>query len=108
MNQQNKEGMIYVSEEEYTKTIQENIDLKASQHDAKKCLQKMVLVYDELEKVGVVDILKKIFNKDDLNIMALMAPIGKLIPKLKKFEDNEIINDVFNEQFFLRAKRAAL
>ena len=99
--------MIEVEESRLRMLIQQNQQLQQSEDNARQCLKKVLAVYNQLEKDGIIDILQSLIKKDNVNVMSLLSPIGRIIPKLKKYGDNEAINDVFNIEFFETAKKAA-
>lgn len=108
-NDQEAPGMIYVEAERLEQLIQENRQLKAASDSdsARACLRKMLAVYEVLEKDGVINIISGAIGKDT-NAFSLLAPIGRILPKVKKYGDNQALNDVFNLEFFETAKKAAL
>lgn len=99
--------MIEVEESRLRMLIQQNQQLQQSEDNARQCLKKVLAAYNQLEKDGIIDILQSLIKKDNVNVMSLLSPIGRIIPKLKKYGDNEAINDVFNIEFFETAKKAA-
>lgn len=101
------EGKILVDEKQLNDLIEINTQLSVENAERKQVLNKILGAYEQLEKDGVVDILTKLVNESDTSVMKLIAPIGRIIPKLKKYGDNENINQVFNLQFFENAKKLA-
>ncbi|MFZ4398869.1 MAG: hypothetical protein ACOYO1_02450 [Bacteroidales bacterium] len=102
-----KPGMIYVEESQLRALIEENKRLKDADQSARSHLNKILLAYNELEKDGIVKIMEQMINGDS-GVMTMIGPIGRIIPKVKKYGDNENITNVFNLEFFETAKKAAL
>ncbi len=99
--------MIYIEVSRLEDLIKQNQELKkAGDESAKICLQKMLAVYEVLEKDGIINILSG-FIGSEANAFSLIAPIGRILPKMKNYGDNEIFAEVFNMEFFETAKKAA-
>ncbi len=104
INNENKEPeKILVEADRLTKLLQEC----KKGDEARECLIKILKAYEVLETDGVVKILSKIMDSEDISMFSLAAPIGRIIPKVKKYGENEDITNVFNFEFFETAKKAA-
>jgi hypothetical protein len=101
------EGKVLVDEKQLNDLIEINTELSETNAKQKDVLKKILAAYEQLEKDGVVAVLEKMINSNDTSVMKLIAPIGRIIPKLKKYGDCPAINDVFNMQFFENAKTLA-
>lgn len=101
------EGQILVDEKQLNDLIELNTELSHDNAERKQVLKKILGAYEQLEKDGVIEILAKLVNGNDTSVMSMIAPIGRIIPKLKKYGDCEAINEVFNLDFFENAKKLA-